>query len=136
MNEKVTGNILLFVGIIIMFFAVIEVFMVFTGKQKPISALTVSSADLSSFSIENFIPGLPTALSGNKPTTSILPTKVINDSINLTMFFFLMSFLLGFGFKLSTLGIQLIRPVYVKMRTKEEPVVQNVSTSPPSAPKS
>ncbi len=127
MSEKVSGYSLLFIGIIVMVFCVVNIFMVFTSKAKPFSVFNLSSNNSSSNSvtslnIEDLLNQLQTSNESKlnsfpQPNIDILPPEVLNQSLNLTTHFFLMSFILGFGFKLASLGVQLVRPINVKLNS-------------------
>lgn len=143
MNEKTIGYTLLFTGIGIMLFAAAEILLVFTNQVKPLamfnSFLTQDSKassenmnelltqlqekNSSGSNVDNILPALLSS------TNSIIPPQVIDQTLNLTVYFFLMSFLLGFGYKIATLGVQLVRPVYVKLKAKEVDVVNTTEPS-------
>ncbi len=142
MSEKVSGYLLLVVGLTIMIVAVINIFMVFTNKTKPFSVFNISSS--SSLNINDIISQLqknnPTAspsASNNTiapPKIDILPPEVLNQTLNLSTHFFLMSFILGFGYKLANLGVQLIRPINVKLKSHLLEVMNNSTQEVINAP--
>lgn len=122
MSEKITGYLLLSVGLGIMIFCVVNIFMVFTNKAKPFSVFSIQSSGSTS------VPGLNDLVSQLQknnlnasqvqlPKMDILPPEVLNQTLNLSTHFFLMTFILGFGYKLASLGVQLIRPISVKLKT-------------------
>ncbi len=125
MSEKVTGYILLIVGILVMIFAVIQVFLVFTNKIKPMDVFHLSSSDINSVVDQSKL--IPQTGSDNQvitqPKINLIPPQVLNDALNFSTHFFLMSFLLGFGYRISSLGVMFLRPVIVKLKTKEESAV-------------
>ncbi len=132
MNEKVIGYSLLVFGIGIMVFCVVNVFMVFTNRAKPFQVFNIPSNNSSgnsatSLNIDDFVRSLQSDDATNlnrslpQPKIDILPPEVLNQSLNLTTHFFLMSFLLGFGYKLASLGVQLVRPINVKLRSSLDP---------------
>lgn len=47
--------------------------------------------------------------------TEIFPAAMVNDSSNLGAFVFFMGFTVNVGYKVSSLGVKLIRPLYVKV---------------------
>lgn len=124
MNEKVSGYSLLISGLLIMVFCVVNIVMVFTNKAKPFSVFNLSSGNFGG----NSIPlNINTNQSAPQPKIDILPPEVLNQTLNMTTHFFLMSFILGFGYKLSSLGIQLLRPINVKLRSSPDPPVNKVN---------
>lgn len=104
MSEKLTGYILLFLGLLVIVYSAISIFMVFTKKAQPIQLFTG--------------PGISVSLPNTKPT-ELVPAATLNDISNISAHYLLMSFLLGVGFKLGTLGVQLLRPIEVKLATKQ-----------------
>lgn len=128
MTEKAVGYTLLAIGIIIMIVASMQAITVFTGKSKPVRIfqskpvvqqtapiqktqeellLDIQSGDFSSI--------MNSGMSSGLQSFGIDP-NMINDSLNYTVYFFLMQFLLGLGFKLASLGVQMVRPVNVIVR--------------------
>lgn len=141
MSEKVTGYLLLIVGLTIMVIAVINIFMVFTNRTKPFSVFKISSSsslninDIISQFQKNNLSASPSATNQTitPPKLDILPPEVLNQTLNLSTHFFLMSFILGFGYKLANLGVQLIRTINVKLKSHFLEVMKNgiQSDSPP-----
>ena len=132
MNERVTGYSLLAMGIVIMLFAVIQVYLVFTNKIQPPSifqarALSVDLAKLLTSS-QPQIPKQPS--SAPQGQLEFLSAKNVNQSLNMSLHFFLMSFVLGFGFKISSLGVMLLRPVTVKMKEEKPQIKPPISEQP------
>lgn len=124
MSEKVTGYLLLVVGLAIMVISVINIFLVFTNRVKPFSVFNLASSSSSSaLNINDIISQIqknnPDALNQSiaPPKLDILPPEVLNQTLNMTTHFFLMSFILGFGYKLASLGVSLIRPINVKLKS-------------------
>lgn len=119
MNERVTGYILLGVGICIMLFALGNIFLVFTSKIQPI---TLFDAKGTSFDLNSLLPQLPQEASSGKPAgMQLISPQTINQVLNVSTHFFLMSFVMTFGYKLASLGVMLIRPVVVKLKEAKEP---------------
>jgi hypothetical protein len=142
MSEKITGYSLLFLGIGIMFFCVINIFMVFTNKMEPFSYFNIasSSGEGNPLNISNLMKQIQ---GGNQdalntsialPKTDLIPSESLNQMLNLSTQFFLMTFILGFGYKLANLGVQLVRPINVKLKSAPEipPVI--LPSQPPQPP--
>lgn len=128
MSEKVTGYLLLVIGLIIMFFSFINMIMVFTNKAEPVSLFNISSDSSSgSLNINDIISQLQqnnqevTNQTIPQPKIDILPPEVLSKTLNISSHFFFITFVLGFGYKLSSLGIQLIRPINVKLKSPTAP---------------
>lgn len=128
MSERIVGYCLLFGGILIMVFSVIEIYLLFTNQIKPFPLFSSSGAsiNISSLLQKELGNNLPKNALGtlnqsqqNAPKIDLFSSDIINQSLNLTSEFFLMTFLTSFGYRLSMLGITLIRPIVVKLKTKE-----------------
>jgi hypothetical protein len=120
MNEKTVGYILLSAGVLVIALAAISVLLVFTKNVQPVQLFNFQGVSLD---LSSVVPQLP----GTKPSaakTEILPSNVLNDSSNVFAHLFLMGFIANIGGRIATLGVQLLRPVEVKVRTKEVPVNQ------------
>lgn len=111
MSEKVVGYTLLIVGLIVIVFAAINIFAVFTGKAEPVQLF-------------NFAPVVLTLIPGTKPT-ELFPARDLNQMANISAQLFLMGFLAGIGQKLASLGVQLVRPIVIK--TKDDKITASIS---------
>lgn len=114
-----------------MFGALIQVLLVFTGKTNPIPVFSIESPKLS---LDAFLPNLPAGVTlpgGSTPSNQsieLISTKDFNRLLNMSATIFLMGFVLSFGYKIASLGINLLRPIIVKTSTTLAPVVPQPST--------
>ncbi|HJZ05022.1 hypothetical protein A2634_05560 [Candidatus Amesbacteria bacterium RIFCSPHIGHO2_01_FULL_48_32] len=115
LSEKVTGYLLLITGLLTIGLSSFSIYQVFTKKAKPVELFNSPgiSIDLSQAVYSQ---------TGVKPKeavkTEIMSAETINTISNISFHYFLMSFLVMVGFKLSTLGIQLLRPINVEVKSK------------------
>ncbi|MBI4100065.1 hypothetical protein HY440_03590 [Candidatus Microgenomates bacterium] len=109
MTERVTGYILLIIGLIIIVFAAINVFAVFTGQAQPVQLFHFQSVSLDLGSSL----GLPKSTS---PATELLSARDLNQMSNIGAQLLLMGFLAGVGQKIAALGVDLLRPIVVKSK--------------------
>lgn len=127
MGTKSTGYGLLALGILIMIFSVVQVFLLFTNQIKPPTLFTENNTQNQTIN--------PSGLANPQGTGGINFSAIIdqaigpklNQALNMGTYFFLMTFLGGFGYKIASLGIQLIRPIVVKLKGMEQHV-DNVSS--------
>lgn len=143
LSERLVGYILLTLGIIIMFFAAIQIIAVFTGNAKPIKMFSMDSKmptqQQSNQTLEDLIAQLQqnpqTSLNtASLPTPQLIDPKIINDILNLTVYYVIMQFILGLGFKLSNLGVQLLRPIVIQTKDKKiETIANDISASQPAS---
>jgi hypothetical protein len=134
MSEKTTGYILLIAGIIIMIFATIQIVFVLTGKATPIKIFQTNERtdeNTNTLDVSQFISQLQNKSSDSQfnsntaPTIQLFNPIVLNKLLNLTIYYLIMQFLLGFGFKLSSLGTQLLRPLQVQIKNKNLESINN-----------
>lgn len=113
--EKI-GYSLLALGVIMILGGVAQILLVFTGNLDPISLFSFKSSD---FAIDASVlmPQLPSNLTDGLKM-EILPAGLINTVLNLSMNTIFMSLIIFAGGKISTIGTNLLRPVYVKMPVK------------------
>lgn len=104
MTEKVTGYLLIVVGIALMAIAAFSVYSVFTGSATP-------------FALFNF-KGVTITLDPNLPEVEVFPAEVINATTNTLAHLFLMGFIVSVGAKIAALGTNLVRPINVKIDKK------------------
>lgn len=128
MDTKVTGYGLLVIGIGLIVWATISVYGVFTGRAAPYKLFEFDGIglDLSSLvpapTIDSSQPpevrGLPTEYGPQVPSsqkTEVVPPNLLNDTTNVFFHLVLMGFVSGAGFKIASLGTQLVRPVKVNL---------------------
>lgn len=109
MSEKVVGYILLVVGLVVIVFAVVNVFMTFTGKAMPVQLFNFQGVTLD-FGQQLGLPKTTAA------PMELISARDLNQMANLTAQILLMGFLAGAGEKLASLGVSLIRPIVVKAK--------------------
>lgn len=116
MSEKIAGYILLLIGILIMVFAVINVFNVFTKNVQPVQLFSSEgiSLDLAK------LAGGNSALPKEGLETEIISAGILNNSLNLIAHLFFMGFLVNVGFRISSVGTLLIRTIKVNLKQKTE----------------
>ena len=122
MSEKVTGYLLLLAGIVIIALSSLSVYYVFKGRVKPIELFKLPgiSIDLSNIAGAD----LPKESSdiGSQATlkTDLVEPDIINAPLNLFAHVIFMGFLVNVGFKVSSLGVQMLRPIKVNVKASEE----------------
>lgn len=113
---------MLTVGIFLMVGALIQVLLVFTGKTPPLEVFNFPAPTIPLGSLMPQLPGnLPISLpTGKSASFELIPAKQFNLTLNMSINFFLMGFVMNFGFKIASLGVMLLRPVVVKSQIKNE----------------
>ena len=136
MSERVTGYVLLSSGILIMIFTAFQIIGVFTGKAKPIEifkmeSLPISTSQTKQITQSNEITELLQQLqqSGESPQLNnlqlpsaampqLIDPKMLNSVLNMAVYYVIMQFLFSLGYKFSSLGVQMLRPIVVKVGEK------------------
>lgn len=116
MSEKFFGYALLTIGLIIIVLSAVGVYMVFSGKMEvfKVFSLPPITLDLSGL-MEAENPDMELMPQASLQT-EIVKSEVLNNPLNLAAHILFMAFLVNVGFKISTLGVQMLRPIKVKVK--------------------
>lgn len=117
MSEKIVGYLLLSLGIILIVFSFFSVYYVFTAKAKPYDLFSLPGI---SIDLSNLATGeLPKEVTPNLKT-ELVEADIINKPLNLIAHILLMGFLVNVGFKIASLGVQMVRPIKVNLKNIPE----------------
>lgn len=119
MSEKIIGYLLLIFGIIIIIFSLFGVYKIFKSKVNYFTIFNLPgiSLDLTELINTDLSQEQIEQLKNEKGLkTDLIPSEIINNPLNLiaNMIFFMFS--LNVGYKISQLGIQLLRPIKVSLK--------------------
>ena len=120
MSEKVIGYTLLAFGVVVILFAGLSTYRVFTKVDKPISIITNTQTEVSEKPKTQVIQGVEVQMPNFNDLIGMSPEMLIYIT-NLTIHLFLMGFIVNIGFKIATIGTQLVRPIVVDLRAKNLP---------------
>ena len=123
--ERIVGYVLLALGIVVMVFAAIQIVMVFTNKANPIEFFTSESIIMQQVESED-IGG------GSLSIPQLIDPELLNNVLNMAVYFLIMNFLLGLGFKIANLGVQLVRPIKIEVRNNQ--VASMLEKKKPASP--
>lgn len=125
MPEKTLGYILLSLGIFTMIVAFVYMLLVFTGNREPagVFAIDAPTIDLGSMLAPSLAQGQSVPLPSSE--IEVIPTESFNKILNMSLTFFLMGFVVTFGFRIASLGVMLVRPIKVPVKESQ--------ASPPAA---
>lgn len=115
MNEKITGYVLLGVGLAIIILSALNILFIFTGQAHPVKFFNFPAVNLDLSSAL----GLPSTGAKTAPS-ELISSAMLNDSSNLLIHLFIVGFFVNVGYKISSLGIELLRPVVVKLREEKQ----------------
>jgi hypothetical protein len=108
MPEKILGFLLLIIGVSTIIFSTYNIYQVFTKQAQPIQYFTSQNTPLDFSSLTASLPS-------TVDTSKLISTPAINDGFNLTLHLFLMGIISSAGYKLASLGVQLVRAIEVKL---------------------
>jgi hypothetical protein len=109
MTEKVIGYLLLTLGLLIIAVSTLTIYQVFVNKKAPIQIFNFGGVSISASQLVG--QNLPSA---QNPKIEIISKDMLNGPLNLTAELFLMGFLVNVGFRIASLGTQLVRPIKVQ----------------------
>lgn len=113
MVEKIIGYTILAIGVIIIVFSAINIFLVFTGQSKPVNLFNFPAVSLDLGQSLGLPGGVKT-----KPT-ELVSAEVLNQTSNIFAQLLLMGFMASIGQKLASLGVSLVRPIVVKLKEEK-----------------
>lgn len=121
MNHKIIGFLLLLSGVVLIVLSTLNVYLVFTGKTPAISLFSTGgiSLDLKQFLGPGVNPALDLAKSESGSQLELLSADSLNKLFNLSFHLVLMGFISSAGFRLASLGNQLLRTIEVKVNSLE-----------------
>ena len=121
MTEKIIGYVLFCIGLLVIIFSTYAGYQVFTKQAQPIDVFHFPNITMDV--TQALTSGLPKELTQNLPPQrqEIIPAEMINQPMNFFTYLIFMGFMASTGAKLAGLGIQLIRPIVVKMHEKPSP---------------
>jgi hypothetical protein len=121
MPERVVGYLLLAVGIVVMIFSVYYAYNVLTNRIKPLTVYHASETKPQQpVTQKELLDNPSTAMQLQSQMLSHVMEKQMIPSLNLGATLFLMYFVMLLGYRLSSLGVQLMRPIQVKLREQAE----------------
>lgn len=102
-----------------MLFAISQVYLLFTHKVKPYDIFQNPVAtEAKKFTREELLADPSLAIQMQSDIMSNILKQEMGKSLNFGASLFFMYFVMTFGFRLSSLGVQLVRPIKVAMRAK------------------
>jgi hypothetical protein len=121
MSEKLVGYILLSAGILIILGSVLNVYQVFNKQASAVNLFSFPgiSIDLGKV-VASQLPKDVTLPQGAAMQQEIIPAKMLNESANIAAHLFLMGFVASAGYKIASLGVEILRPIQVKVRETSE----------------
>lgn len=118
--EKITGYILIVLGLAIVCIAGWNGLMVFTGKAEPIRIFISSQIPSSATQIPQSSGQSNAVLASLQPVLSSLVGQTMGPNmekpINITIHFLILGFFVTIGFRIASIGAMLIRSITYKIK--------------------
>ncbi|QQS39529.1 hypothetical protein IPM62_02870 [Candidatus Woesebacteria bacterium] len=118
-NEKLIGYALLVIGLTIIGYAVFNVLGLFTQNTQPVQMFDLPGLEIDlgqSYKVEIPQELTDAGVSVDMPTSKkqeILPAGIMNQTTNFIAQLVIMGFIVNVGYKIASVGIQLLRPIIV-----------------------
>jgi len=128
MTEKHVGYTLLGIGILLMFYSVVQIILSFTGRSQPFDlslielspSTTTSATEVKKVAKPTTATAAYSNISGAGLEGGLSNFGIDQDSLqkmlNLSIYYVLLQVVLGLGYKLATLGVQMVRPLKVEVK--------------------
>lgn len=114
MTNKLTGYILITVGILLILFSALHIFNIFSKNTRAVEVFSFSGIE---FPVET-LTGIKSQ-SKDPPKLELLSQDKLNDPLNLFANIIIMGFFSTIGYKLAGIGAMLVRPVKINMISKQ-----------------
>lgn len=101
MSEKISGYLLLIAGVAVIVLALLNVYGIFAGTLQPVQFLNFANVG---FDL------------GTGVKQELLSGKDLSTSTNFFLHIIVLGFFVNVGFKLATLGVQLLRPIKIEVK--------------------
>ncbi len=109
------GYILTFSGLLVMVTAAYSTYSVFTGRSTAFNLFSFEGISLPL----DAIMGPEFAAAGQTANVELFPAQILNSTTNTLAHLFLMGFIVTVGGKIAMLGVNLLRPIIVKIDEKK-----------------
>lgn len=119
-DTKLVGYLLLIAGLAVMAMSAFSVFSVFRGSEKPFELFNFPSIMVST----ELLLGSQLPAGSSAPKIELLPGTILSQTTNVVAHMFLMGFLVTLGARVSQIGVYLLRPVVVKLKSDEKKAIQ------------
>ena len=116
MGEKGVGYFLLLAGIILIIGGGLGVYFVFSGRMQAFDVFSLPPITLDLSGLMQAEGQSADTLPQANLETELVKSDVLNQPLNLFAHILFMGFLVNIGFKISTLGVQMLRPIKVTIR--------------------
>ena len=121
--DKILGLIFLVIGIGLIVFSTVSIFLTLTGSSKPAQVFNIESPTINLPSSGNLelpegiqLPPDLQSMNQNPAGFKLIPDEVYNSSLNIGLHYLLMMFIASSGAKFADIGIKLIKDIKVSIK--------------------
>ena len=132
MQERILGYVLLVMGILTMAFSVYFIYLTISNNITPFKVFQENETDkpqVETVNKEQLSDPRMIASMQKEIITEVLDSQ-INKTMNLGTTLVFGYFLMLFGYRIASLGVQLARPIEVKLNTSKPPIESSEKESP------
>lgn len=132
MQERILGYVLLVMGILTMAFSVYFIYLTISNNITPFKVFQENETDkpqVETVNKEQLSDPRMIASMQKEIITEVLDSQ-INKTMNLGTTLVFGYFLMLFGYRIASLGVQLARPIEVKLNASKPPVESSEKESP------
>ena len=132
MQERILGYVLLVMGMLTMAFSVYFIYLTISNNITPFKVFQKNETDklqVETVNKEQLSDPRMIASMQKEIITEVLDSQ-INKTMNLGTTLVFGYFLMLFGYRIASLGVQLARPIEVKLNTSKPPIESSEKDSP------
>ena len=106
MTEKIIGYLLIIIGVFVIFLSGLNGYQILTKKTQPIQILNLKGININ----------LSQTTGIKQPPVDLISAKDLNNTLNFFVHLAVLGFFLNVGFKIASLGVNLVRPITIKQK--------------------
>jgi len=106
MAEKIIGYLLIIAGIFVIFLSAFNGYQILTKKTQPVKILNLQGVNIN----------LSQTTGIKQPPVELISAKDLNNTLNFFAHLAVLGFFLNVGFKIASLGVNLVRPIIITQK--------------------
>ena len=106
MAEKIIGYFLISIGVFVIFLSGFNGYQILTKKTQPIQILNLKGISIN----------LSQTTGVKQPPVELISAEDLNNALNFFAYLTVLGFFLNVGFKIASLGVNLVRPIIIKQK--------------------
>ncbi|PIP15058.1 hypothetical protein COW98_00155 [Candidatus Roizmanbacteria bacterium CG22_combo_CG10-13_8_21_14_all_35_9] len=103
MMEKIIGYLLIIIGVFVIFLSGFNGYQILTKKTQPIKILNLKGININ----------LSQTTGVKQPPVELVSAKDLNETLNFFAYLTVLGLFINVGFKIASLGVNLVRPIKI-----------------------